>query len=52
MKAAIYSRAMEDEQLPDVQLFFDELAKQKIEPFIFLNFYEQIKDSINLPADT
>jgi NAD+ kinase len=52
MKAAIYSRAMEDEQLPDVQLFFDELAKQKIEPFIFLNFYEQIKGSINLPADT
>jgi NAD+ kinase len=52
MKAAIYSRAMEEEQLPDVQLFFDELAKQKIEPFIFLNFYEQIKDSINLPADT
>lgn len=52
MKAAIYSRAMEDEQLPDLQLFFDELAKQKIEPFIFLNFYEQIKVSINLPADT
>ncbi len=52
MKAAIYSRAMEEEQLPDVQLFFDELVKQKIEPFIFLNFYEQIKDSINLPADT
>ena len=52
MKAAIYSRAMEEEQLPDVQLFFDELAKQKIEPFIFLNFYEQIKDRINLPADT
>ena len=52
MKAAIYSRAMEDEQLPDVQLFFDELTKQKIEPFIFLNFYEQIKGSINLPADT
>ncbi len=52
MKAAIYSRAMEEEQLPDVQLFFDELDKQKIEPFIFLNFYEQIKDSINLPADT
>jgi NAD+ kinase len=52
MKAAIYSRAMEDEQLPDVQLFFDELAEQKIEPFIFLNFYEQIKDSISLPTDT
>ena len=49
MKAAIYSRAMEDEQLPDVQLFFDELVKQKIEPIIFLNFFEQIKEIINLP---
>ena len=52
MKAAIYSRIMEEEQRPDLQLFFDELAKQKIEPIIFLNFYEQIKDSILLPATT
>lgn len=43
---------MEEEQRPDLQLFFDELTKQKIEPIIFLNFYEQIKDSINLPANT
>ena len=52
MKVAIYSRVMEEEQRPDLQLFFDELAKQKIEPIIFLNFYEQIKDSIRLPATT
>ena len=52
MKAAIYSRAMEEEQLPDVQLFFDELTKQKIEPVIFLNFFEQIKETISLPAET
>ena len=45
MKAAIYSRVMEEEQRPDLQLFFDELTKQKIEPIIFLNFYEQIKKS-------
>lgn len=51
MKAAIYSRVMEEEQRPDLQLFFDELEKQKIEPVIFQNFYEQIKDSIILPAD-
>ena len=40
MKAAIYSRVMEEDQRKDVQLFFDELANQKIEPSfssIFLN---------------
>jgi NAD+ kinase len=35
-----------------VQIFFDELEKQKIEPVIFGQFYEQIKSSIRLPADT
>lgn len=52
MKAAIYSRVMEDEQQTDLQLFFDELANQKIEPVIFEHFFEQIKSKINLPADT
>ncbi len=52
MKAAIYSRVMEDEQRKDVQLFFDELINQKIEPVIFEQFFEQIKESIQLPADT
>ncbi|MEO7984610.1 MAG: NAD kinase [Bacteroidota bacterium] len=52
MKAAIYSRVMEDEQRKDVQSFFDELANQKIEPVIFREFFEQIKDSIQFPADT
>ncbi|MES1214622.1 MAG: NAD kinase [Bacteroidota bacterium] len=52
MKAAIYSRIMEDEQQKDVQLFFDELAKQQIEPVIYLPFFEQIKETISLPADT
>ena len=52
MKAAIYSRLMDDEQRKDVQSFFDELANQKIEPVIFHNFFEQIKNSIQLPADT
>ncbi len=52
MKAAIYSRIMEDEQQKDVQLFFDELTKQKIEPIIFQHFFDQIKDDIKLPSDT
>ena len=52
MKAAIYSRIMEVEQQKDVQLFFDELATQKIEPVIFHNFFEQIKGIINLPTNT
>jgi NAD+ kinase len=43
---------MEDEQQKDVQIFFDELAKQKIEPVIFQHFFDQIKEDIRLPADT
>jgi NAD+ kinase len=52
MKAAIYSRLMEDDQRADVQLFFDELANQKIEPVIFQHFFEQIQNSIRLPVNT
>ncbi|MFZ1262870.1 MAG: NAD(+) kinase, partial [Chitinophagaceae bacterium] len=52
MKAAIYSRVMEDGQQKDVQLFFDELSKQKIEPVIFQPFFEQIRNSIKLPSAT
>jgi len=44
MKAAIYSRVMIDEQQQDVQLFFDELNKQKITPVIFLPFFNEIKE--------
>lgn len=52
MKAAIYSRVMEKDQQQDVQLFFDELIHQKIEPVIFQSFFEQIKHEINLPSGT
>jgi NAD+ kinase len=52
MKAAIYSRIMEETQQRDVQLFFDELDKQKIEPVIFEHFFEQIKELIKLPLTT
>jgi len=52
MKAAIYSRLMEDDQRENVQVFFDELVRRKIEPVIFDNFFEQIKSSIRLPEHT
>jgi NAD+ kinase len=52
MKAAIYSRVMEDDQQKEVQQFFDELTRQKIEPVIFHHFFDQIKEVITLPADT
>ncbi len=52
MKAAIYSRGMADDQQKDVQLFINELATQKIQPVIFNEFFEQIKELIKLPEDT
>lgn len=51
MKVAIYSRVMDDGQWHDVQLFFDELNAQKIEPVIFHPFFEQIKNRIEFPED-
>ena len=52
MKIAIYSRLLEEDKRSDVQFFFDELARQKIAAAVFLPFYEEIKDRINLPPDT
>jgi NAD+ kinase len=52
MKAAIYSRIMEEEQQQNVQVFFDELEKHDIDPVIFTPFYEQIRSQIRLPANT
>jgi len=52
MKVAIYSRVMEEDQRQDVQLFFDELQKQKLQPVIFRSFFEQIKNTISLPSET
>lgn len=52
MKIAIYSRLLEEDKRSDVQFLFDELAKQKIACNVFLPFYEEIKDRINLPEDT
>jgi NAD+ kinase len=52
MKVAIYSRVMEEDQRQDVQLFFDELKKQNLQPVIFHSFFEQIKNAIELPSGT
>ena len=52
MRAAIYSRIMEEGQQENVQVFFDELEKQKIEPVVFGQFFEQLKNIIRLPPDT
>ena len=52
MKAAIYSRVIEEEQQHNIQVFFDELERQKITPVIFNQYYEQIKNIIRLPVDT
>ncbi|MET0462832.1 MAG: NAD kinase [Chitinophagaceae bacterium] len=51
MKAAIYSRVFEQAQKEEIQLFFDELEKQKITPVIFQHFFEQIRDVIRLPEN-
>ena len=52
MKVAIYSRVMDEDQRQDVQLFFDELNKQKLQPVIFQSFFEQINNIISLPQDS
>ena len=52
MKAAIYSRVMVTEQEQDIQLFFDELEKQKIVAVVFLPFFNEVKEKIKLPAST
>lgn len=43
---------MEEEQLANIQVFFDELDKQEIEPVVFQQYFEQIKDRVRLPAST
>ena len=52
MKAAIYSRVMEDGQEGHVQAFFNELDKYAISPVVFLPFYEQIKNRVRFPENT
>jgi NAD+ kinase len=51
MKAAIYSRVLEEEQEHYIQIFFDELARQKIEPVIWQHYYDEIQNRINIPSE-
>ena len=51
MKAAIYSRVLEKEQHTYVQLFFDELAEQKIEPVIYKSYCDQLHGNVRLPKN-
>jgi NAD+ kinase len=52
MKVAIYSRVLESTQHSDVQLFFDELDKEGIQPVVFQSFLKEAKGQISLPAST
>jgi NAD+ kinase len=51
MKIAIYSRLLEEDKRSDVQFFLMNWPS-KIAAAVFLPFYEEIKDRINLPAGT
>lgn len=51
MKVAIYSRVLDSTQQKDVQLFFDELEREEIEPVIFHEFYEKAIPHIKLPPN-
>jgi NAD+ kinase len=50
MKVAIYSRVFEQDQKEDVERLLGQLQKHNIEPVLFRDFYEQVKDSIHLPG--
>lgn len=52
MKVAIYSRVLESTQQKDIQLFFDELDKERIIPVVFEPFLKQINPYISLPSST
>jgi NAD+ kinase len=51
LKVAIYSRVLDSTQQKDVQLFFDELEREEIEPVIFHEFYEKAIPHIKLPPN-
>ncbi|WP_121352860.1 NAD kinase [Flavisolibacter nicotianae] len=50
MKVAIYSRVFDETQKRDIQLFFDELEKEGIQPVIFREYYEKIASHLTLSA--
>jgi len=52
MKVAIYSRVLESTQQKDIQLFFDELDREKIIPVVFHEFLNELRRHLTLPAST
>ena len=52
MKVGVYSRGLEPEQHKDIQLFFDELAREDIKPVVYAPFHHEIKEFISLPDHT
>lgn len=51
MKVAIYSRVFDEGQLLSLQLFFEALQEQSLEPVVFLPFYQQIREAVRLPEN-
>ncbi len=52
MKVAIYSRVLESTQQSFIQLFFDELEKEGIEPVIFADYHDKLVKYLTLPPNT
>jgi NAD+ kinase len=52
LKVAIYSRVLETEQQPDIQVLFDELKREKVTPVVYKPFLQEFKDHISLPSNT
>ena len=52
MKVAVYSRFFDKDQLEALRKFFQALQAKKITSTIYLPFFEQIKDVLNLPDNT
>ena len=52
MKVAIYSRVLEISQQQEIQLFFDELDREKIIPVVYQPFLNEVNKHISLPDTT
>ncbi|MFM9909387.1 MAG: NAD kinase [Chitinophagaceae bacterium] len=51
MSVAIYCRVFEQEQKDDVQRLLLQLHEQKIKPVLYKEFFDQIRDVIQMPVD-
>src|ERR1700692_2818495 len=51
MKVAIYSRIIEETERGEVQQLLDELQRRKIQPVIYLPFYERISNVFKFPQN-